>query len=96
MSDSTHAGANQRSDTRALRVGGAAAIAVTIALTTFGGFVLNAGLYSQVATYCGIAREINTFGSAALFFVLFVVAVRWPSLLDKRIMTCLLYTSRCV
>ncbi|MDJ1651449.1 MULTISPECIES: helix-turn-helix transcriptional regulator [Gordonibacter] len=87
MSDSTHAGANQRSDTRALRVGGAAAIAVTIALTTFGGFVLNAGLYSQVATYCGIAREINTFGSAALFFVLFVVAVRWPSLLDKRIMT---------
>lgn len=86
MSDSTHAGANQRSDTHVLRVGGAAAIAVALALTTFGGFVLNSGLYSQVATYCGIAREINTFGSAALFFVLFVVAVRWPSLLDKRIM----------
>lgn len=56
-----------------------------VLLMSFEGQVLNSSLYAHVATYFGIAREINTFVGAAFAFVLFVVAMRKPSLLDKRL-----------
>ena len=58
--------------------------ALALALAT--GWLMNAGIYARIAPFYGIAREINTFFTAGLFLVLFLVAMRKPRLLDRRIM----------
>lgn len=58
---------------------------VAVLLMSLEGQVLNSSLYAHVATYFGIAREINTFVGAAFAFALFVAAMRRPALFDKRL-----------
>lgn len=60
---------------------------VGFAVMGFIGGVLNASLYARVAEYCGIAREVATLFSGALFFGVFLVASRKPVLLDRRLLT---------
>lgn len=60
---------------------------VAFVLTSCTGWILNSSIYAHVATYYGIAREFSTLGTAVFFLVLFVVATRKPSLLDRRTVT---------
>lgn len=50
------------------------------------GGILNASIYSRVAEYCGIAREISTLTTGVLFLAVFFTATRKPSLLDHRLL----------
>lgn len=64
-----------------------AACVIAFAVLGFVGSVLNGSMYARVAEYYGIARELSTLSSFALFLALFFVATRKPSLLDRRLMT---------
>lgn len=68
---------------------GSATLLCVIALAIVGcaGGILNASLYSRVAQYCGIAREVSTLSSGVLFLIIFLVTMRKPSLLDRRLLT---------
>ena len=67
----------------------AAIVVCVIAFAIMGcvGGILNASVYSRVAEYYGIAREISTMTSGFLFLILFLIATRKPSLLDRRLLT---------
>lgn len=66
----------------------AAIVVCVIAFAIMGcvGGILNASVYSRVAEYYGIAREISTMTSGFLFLILFLIATRKPSLLDRRLL----------
>ena len=51
------------------------------------GFVVNANVYSHLALFFGIGRELATIASALLFLALALVALRRPSFLDARRLT---------
>lgn len=67
----------------------AAIVVCVIAFAVMGcvGGILNASVYSRVAEYYGIAREISTMTSGFLFLILFLIATRKSSLLDRRLLT---------
>ena len=56
----------------------AAIVVCVIAFAIMGcvGGILNASVYSRVAEYYGIAREISTMTSGFLFLILFLIATR--------------------
>ncbi|MEG1907439.1 MAG: helix-turn-helix transcriptional regulator [Gordonibacter sp.] len=58
-----------------------------LAIMGSNGGILNASIYSRVAEYCGIAREISTLTTGVLFLGVFFAAMRKPSLLDRRLLT---------
>lgn len=58
--------------------------AVALVVITLQGMILNAEVYSRMAPYFGVGRELSTFFTALIFFVLAVVSVRRPSLLDAK------------
>lgn len=76
-----------RAALRVLRRGSTLRCIVPFILFAVAGFMLNASVYSHVSSYCGIAREIATFVSAAVFFALFGASVVKPSLIDRRLLT---------
>lgn len=59
---------------------------VSAAIISASGWIQNAAVYSQVALYFGVAREINTFIGAFSFLLLAIVAYRKPSFFDKKLM----------
>lgn len=60
---------------------------LALAVMGLAGGILNASMYSRVAEYCGIAREISTLTRGVLFLAVFMVAMRKPSLIDRRLLT---------
>ena len=62
----------------------AAACALSLAAFTLSGGILNAVVYSSVAEYFGLARDIATAVGAASFLAIGVVARAWPRALDVR------------
>lgn len=55
-----------------------------ICIARFSTTVLNMGIYPEVATYFGIAREINTYAGVLAMVALAVVAGKKPSIIDAK------------
>lgn len=69
-------------------VGGGTLLCVAaLVVLACAGSVMNASVYARVAAYFGIARELSTAWSSVLYLVVFLVAMRKPALLDRRLLT---------
>lgn len=58
--------------------------ACALMLTIVMGSVMNESVYSQVALYCGVLREVATFASSILYGILCIVVMYRPRWLDWR------------
>ena len=60
---------------------------VAFTLSACAGSLLNASLYSTVADYYGVARELSNLMAGALYLLVFLAATHKPSLLDAKTLT---------
>ncbi len=68
------------------KFGSAAVLVAAFALTNFYGWVLNASIYSEVASYAGVLRETSTFLYGFVLLTIGLIAQFRPRWLDKRIL----------